>query len=191
MIYLELFWAFFQIGLFSFGGGYASIPLIQTHIVEQHHWLTMQQFTDIVSISQMTPGPIAINSATFVGIQVSGSLGALVATVGCILPSCIIVLILALLYQKYAEHRLLQGILAGFRPAVVGMIAAATWSILILAFQTDFSWLPFYGFDLAAILLFAVCLFLLRKVKLSAAKIMMAAGGVGLIAGVVEQLING
>ena len=92
MIHLELFWSFFQIGLFSIGGGYAAMPLIQHQVVELHPWLTLEQFSDIITISQMTPGPIAINSATFVGLQLGGLPGALVATAGCVLPSCIIVL---------------------------------------------------------------------------------------------------
>ena len=87
MIYLQLFWSFFQIGLFSFGGGYAALPLIQTQVVDLHHWLSMSEFMDLITISQMTPGPIAINSATFVGIQIAGPWGAVVSTLGCILPS--------------------------------------------------------------------------------------------------------
>ena len=100
MIYLELLWSFFQIGLFSIGGGYAAMPLIQHQVVDLHPWLTMTQFADIMTIAEMTPGPIAINSATFVGIQVAGLPGALVATLGCILPSCVIVMALAYLYYR-------------------------------------------------------------------------------------------
>jgi chromate transporter len=87
--------------MFSFGGGYAAMPLIQQQVVTVHHWLTMSQFTDLVTISAMTPGPIAINSATFVGIRIAGFWGAVVATFGCILPSCIIVSVLAFVYRKY------------------------------------------------------------------------------------------
>ena len=94
MIWFQLFLSFLQIGLFSFGGGYAAMPLIQEQIVNIHGWLDMDQFTDLITISQMTPGPIAINSATFVGIRIGGIPGALVATLGCILPSCIIVTLL-------------------------------------------------------------------------------------------------
>jgi chromate transporter len=101
MIYLQLFWSFLQIGLFSFGGGYAAMPLIQGQVVTSHGWLTMSEFTDLITISQMTPGPIAVNSATFVGLKIAGIPGAVVATVGCILPSCIIVTILAKLYLRY------------------------------------------------------------------------------------------
>ena len=91
MIYLQLFLSFLQIGAFSFGGGYAAMPLIQEQVVTSHRWLSMAEFTDLITISQMTPGPIAVNSATFVGIKIAGIPGALAATAGCILPSCIIV----------------------------------------------------------------------------------------------------
>lgn len=97
MIYLELFWSFFQIGLFSIGGGYAAMPLIQDQVVDIHPWLTMTGFADIMAIAEMTPGPIALNAATFVGIQVAGLPGALIATIGCIFPSCVIVMTLAYL----------------------------------------------------------------------------------------------
>lgn len=90
MIFLQLFFSFLQIGLFSFGGGYAAMPLIQGQVVTLHGWLTISEFTDLITISQMTPGPIAVNSATFVGMKIAGIPGAMVATAGCILPSCIL-----------------------------------------------------------------------------------------------------
>ena len=105
MIYLRLFMSFLQIGLFSFGGGYAALPLIQEQIVELHGWLSQSEFTDLITISQMTPGPIAVNAATFVGIRVAGIPGAVTATLGCIFPSCVIVSILAFLYLKYKKNR--------------------------------------------------------------------------------------
>ena len=101
MIYLQLYISFFQIGLFSFGGGYAALPLIQEQVVTMNHWLSMQAFADVVTISQMTPGPIAINAATFVGIQMGGTLGAVIATIGCVTPSVVISLFLAYVYYKY------------------------------------------------------------------------------------------
>lgn len=133
MIHLELFWSFFQIGLFSIGGGYAAMPLIQHQVVELHPWLTLEQFSDIITISQMTPGPIAINSATFVGLQLGGLPGALVATAGCVLPSCIIVLTLAYVYYRYRGLSMVQGVLAGLRPAVVAMIASAGVTLVNLS----------------------------------------------------------
>ena len=123
MIYLQLFLSFLQIGMFSFGGGYAAMPLIQGQVVTGHKWLTMAEFTDLITISQMTPGPIAVNSATFVGIKIAGVPGAFVATLGCILPSCIIVTLIAKLYLKYRNMAVLQGVLASLRPAVVALIA--------------------------------------------------------------------
>mgnify|MGYP000563833095 CR=1 FL=1 len=100
MIYLQLFLSFLKIGAFSFGGGYAAMPMIQQQVVDAYHWLSVSEFGDLVTISQMTPGPIAVNSATFVGLKIAGIPGAIVATAGCILPSCIIVTILAKLYLK-------------------------------------------------------------------------------------------
>ena len=133
MIYLELFWSFFQIGLFSIGGGYAAMPLIQSQVVDLHPWLTMTQFADIMAIAEMTPGPIAVNAATFVGIQVAGLPGALIATLGCIFPSGVIVLTLAWVYYRFRGLRMVQGVLGGLRPAVVAMIASAGVSLLIMA----------------------------------------------------------
>ena len=110
------------------------MPLIQEQIVDIHGWLDMEQFTDLITISQMTPGPIAINSATFVGIRIAGISGALVASAGCILPSCVIVVLLAKLYLKYENMDVLQSVLNSLRPAVVAMIASAGISILVTAF---------------------------------------------------------
>ena len=125
MIYLQLFFSFLQIGTFSFGGGYAALPLIQNQVVSLHHWISMAEFTDLITISQMTPGPIAINSATFVGTRIAGMPGALAATAGCVLPSCILVTLLAKIYLKYRNLSLLQGVLKSLRPAVIAMIAAS------------------------------------------------------------------
>ena len=111
MIYLQLFLSFLQIGAFSFGGGYAAMPLIQNQVVQLHPWLSQSEFTDLITISQMTPGPIAVNSATFVGTRIAGVPGALAATIGCVLPSCILVTILAKIYLKYRSLSLLQYLL--------------------------------------------------------------------------------
>ncbi|MCI6377313.1 MAG: chromate transporter [Clostridiales bacterium] len=135
MIYLELLWSFFQIGLFSIGGGYAAMPLIQRQVVDAHSWLTMTQFADIMTIAEMTPGPIAINSATFVGIQVAGIPGAIIATLGCVLPSCVIVMTLAFIYYRFRGLAMVKGILAGLRPAVVAMIASAGISLVMQSIQ--------------------------------------------------------
>ena len=98
MIYLKLFLSFLKVGMFSIGGGYAAMPLIQSEVVTGYGWLTMSEFTDLITIAEMTPGPIAVNSATFVGIRIAGIPGAAAATFGCIFPSCIIVSLLAFVY---------------------------------------------------------------------------------------------
>ena len=181
-VLLELFWSFFQIGLFSIGGGYAAMPLIQHQVVDLHGWMTMQQFVDIITISQMTPGPIAINSATFVGIQIAGLPGAIIATIGCVFPSCIIVLTLAWVYFRYRNLSVVQGVLGGLRPAVVSMIASAGLSIMVMAFwdsgniSLDPSMVDWIG-----VLLFVGALVGLRKWKLNPIYVMIGAGVLGLV----------
>ena len=125
MIYLTLYWSFVQIGLFSIGGGYAALPLIQQQVIEIHNWLTFEEFTDLLTISQMTPGPIALNASTFVGTKIAGISGAVVATLGCVTPSCIIVLTLAYFYYKYRELKTIKKILEVLRPVVVSLIGTA------------------------------------------------------------------
>ena len=179
-IYLELLWSFFQIGLFSIGGGYAAMPLIEHQVVDLHGWLTLTQFADIVTISQMTPGPIAINSATFVGTRVAGLPGAIVATVGCVLPSCIIVLFLAFLYERYRGLGVVQGILAGLRPAVVALIASAGLSLLALALCGEGS-VSAENIQWLSVAIFAVGFVILRKWKPDPILVMVASGAAGLV----------
>ena len=185
MIYLQLFWSFLQIGSFSFGGGYASLPLIQKQVVEIHQWLTMNEFVDIITISQMTPGPIAINAATFVGMRIGGLLGAVTATLGSVTPSLIIVLTIAYFYFKYEGLRVVEGILQGLRPAVVALIASSAIAIMLTALFIDnpTSW---FSVDLAAIdkiafLIFGGSIFALRKFKTDPIIIMVCSGVVGLV----------
>ena len=182
MIYLQLLWSFFQIGLFSIGGGYATMPLIQHQVVDLHGWLTMTQFSDIITISQMTPGPIAINSATFVGIQVAGIPGAMVATLGCVIPSCIIVTTLAYIYYRYKGLTMVQGVLSGLRPAVVAMIASSGVSLLLLAFYGTSS-VPadWAAIDWRAVLVFAAAFFILRRWKSDPIWVMAGCGLAGVV----------
>lgn len=181
MIYLELFWSFLQVGLFSIGGGYAAMPLIQAQVVDQHGWLSLNEFIDVITISQMTPGPIGINSATFVGIKIAGIGGALIATLGCVLPSCIIVLTLAHFYFKYQNLTAVRGVLNGLRPAVVAMIASAGLSILLNASfaggvlpssLADVSWI--------GIFLFLAAFIVLRKWKPNPIWVMLGCGVLGM-----------
>ena len=184
MMYLQLFLSFIQVGIFSFGGGYAAMPLIQSQVVTNHRWLTMSEFTDLITISQMTPGPIAVNSSTFVGQYVAHLPGALIATLGCILPSCVIVSLLAYLYVKYKNMEVMKTILAYLRPAVVSMIAISGISILISSFFKEsiigISYLRYH-----AMIVFVICLILLRKYKMNPILVMVLAG----ISEVVIQMI--
>ena len=182
MIYLELLWSFFQIGLFSIGGGYAAMPLIQHQVVEVHPWLTMVQFADIMTIAEMTPGPVAINAATFVGIQVAGIPGAILATLGCVLPSCVIVLTLAYVYYRFRGLSVVQGILAGLRPAVVAMIASAGLSLLFLSMYGQ-NYLPkdISSVNIVSVLIFAAGFVVLRKWKLNPIYVMVGAGILGIV----------
>lgn len=181
MIYIELFVSFFKIGMFSIGGGYAAMPLIQAEIIDLHHWLSMGEFTDLLTISQMTPGPISINAATFVGNQILGIGGSLVATLGCIMPSCIIVALLAWVYQKYSNLSVLQGILSGLRPAVVALIASAGVTILLGNFFQD-SIVGLDTFQWMGAILFLISFAMLRKWKMDPTKVMLIAGGISVLA---------
>ncbi len=177
-----LFISFIQVGLFSVGGGYAAIPLIQEQIVHTHKLLTMAEFTDLITIAEMTPGPISINSATFVGQRVSGTLGALICTLGAILPSFIICLTLAYFFYKYRNFSGVQTVLGALRPAVVALIASAGMSILVLAlFNTDFSNIVLSEFRWLELCLFIGGFIALRKYKLNAVTIILGTGVIGTI----------
>ena len=192
MIYLKLFWAFFQIGLFSFGGGYAAVPLIQSQSVETNHWMEMSQFADLITIAEMTPGPIIVNSATFVGQQIAGLPGAIICTLGSVMPSLLIVLLFSWVYMKFRNLSTVQGILTGLRPAIVAMIASAGLSLLVLALfnsslseivlsQIERSKSVLQDFRVVEGLLFAVSLVLLRKYKVNPIVIIFGSGIVGTV----------
>ena len=138
-LYILLFWTFFQIGLFGFGGGYAMISMIQGEVVNHYHWMTMGQFTDIVAISQMTPGPIGINSATYVGYTSLtnagyawywGVLGSAIATFSVVLPSFILMLIISRFLMAYKDHPTVEHVFTWLRPAVIGLLAAASLCLM-------------------------------------------------------------
>ena len=145
MIFLQLFLVFIQIGIFGFGGGYSMISLIQGQVVTQYHWMTMQEFTDVVAISQMTPGPIGINAATYCGYtavhnavlsESMAILGSAVATFALVLPSFILMILISKMLYKYMNTTAIQSIFIGLRPAIVGLVGAAA---LLLMNQENFS----------------------------------------------------
>ncbi|QIK52439.1 chromate transporter [Jeotgalibaca porci] len=177
MLLLELFWSFFKIGLFTIGGGYASLPLIENEIVNAKAWITVQEYTDIITISQISPGPIAINSATFVGTKVGGFIGAVIATLGVVAPSVIIALILARMYYKYRSVDTMQGVLAGLRPAVVALIASAGAALLVTAlFQTGGFQIAGFEVNVIAVIMLIIALFALRKYKVDAMLVIFICG---------------
>ena len=128
MILLELFWVFFLIGAFTFGGGYAMIAMIQQQVVSRG-WMGMEEIIDFVAIAESTPGPIAVNMATFVGTRMGGLPGAACATLGVVLPSFVVILIVARCYQAFRRSKWVQGVMSGLKPAVVGLIAGAAVTV--------------------------------------------------------------
>ena len=134
MIYLQLFFSYLKIGFFGFGGGYAMLSLIHNEIVVQHAWLTNEEFTNIVAISQMTPGPIAINSATYVGYTVAGFWGSVVATLSVCLPALTLMILITRFFLRLKDNRYMKSTIAFMRPVVIGMILAGA---LLLLFPSD------------------------------------------------------
>ena len=130
MILLKIFFVFLKIGLFTVGGGYAMIPFVQKEAVEVNGWITQKEFAEIVALDTVTPGPIAVNLATFVGYKVSGVIGAITATLGVILPSLIIVTLIAIFFSSFKNSPIVQSILKGLKPAVVALIAVAVISLI-------------------------------------------------------------
>ena len=180
---VELFLSFLQIGLFSIGGGYVAIPLIRYQTVILHNWLTESQFLDLATIAEMTPGPIAINGATFVGLQVAGIPGVIAATLGCIFPSLILVSLLAWVYRKYRTLPLLQSILSSLRPAVVALIASAGLNMLL---QVIFGSRTIHlsSVNWIGVVLFIPAIFVLRRFKWNPIFVMIACGLVSLLLGI-------
>lgn len=173
-----LFLSFIQVGLFSVGGGYAAIPLIQDQIVNIHRLMTIEQFSDLITIAEMTPGPISINSSTFVGMQLSGVPGVVLCTIGCIIPSFIICLTLAHIYYKYRDFRAIQTVLSAMRPAVVSLIGSAGISILLIAIFKNGN-IAISNIRYIECIIFIVALFLLRKYKTNPILIILGSGVIG------------
>jgi chromate transporter len=186
MIDVLLFWEFAKIGLFCVGGGYASMPLIQASVVDTYHWLSMSEFVDIFTISQMTPGPIGINAATFAGTKVDGICGAVAATIGFVAPSFILGIILARLFFKYGDIGPIRGILNGLRPAVVALICGAGISFILLALWNSET-LPsdWSGIDLSGALILGLSVIAIRR-KISVISVLTGSGILGLILGLLH-----
>ena len=176
MVYLQLFYAFFKIGLFGFGGGAAMLPLIQFELVEHYHWVSSAEFANMVAVSQMTPGPIGINCATYAGsLATGGVLGSLVATVAVVLPSFIIMLIVAKMLAKFKNNVYVEGALRGLRPVVVGLIAAAA---LLLMNEENFGE---HCADYVSWLIFAVAFVAVKFLKINPILMIALAAVAGLV----------
>lgn len=180
MLYLQLFYTFFKIGLFGFGGGYAMLSMIQGEVVTHYGWLSSQEFTDIVAVSQMTPGPIGINAATYVGFTSTGSVwGSVIATFAVVLPSFILMLTISKFFLKYQKHPVVESVFGGLRPAVVGLLASAA---LVLMNVENFGSpsKDTYSF-VVSIIIFLVAFIGTRKYKANPILMIVACGIAGLL----------
>ena len=185
MIYLQLWWSFVKVGLFSFGGGYAALPLIQQEVYT-HHWLHATELNHLITLSQMTPGPIAINAATFVGVKSAGITGAIVAMLGCVTPSCFIVSIIAYYYMRYQNLTIVQNVLQTLRPAVIALILVSGLEILRNSFYGNHVD-NLFSLDMSKVVLFIVALLLLRKLKNRPILVMVVIGGLNIF---YQMLLN-
>lgn len=196
MIFLELFWTFFKIGLFTFGGGYAMLPLIQEQVIA-HNWLSEEAIVNFIAVSESTPGPFAINIATYVGSQVGSAeyggnlwftiLGSVAATLGVVLPSFIVILLVARFYQQFKSSHTVKGLMTGLKPAAIGLIASAVISMAITVFLPSgfsVSLLKVPTFYISAII-FAVCTALVfyKRKKIPPVLIICVAAVLGIVTG--------
>lgn len=170
MIYLQLFATFFKVGLFSFGGGYAMLSMMQQEVVSINNWVTVPEFVDMVAISQITPGPISVNMSTYVGYKLAGVAGSAFATLGCVSPSIIIMLIITRFFFKFQNNKYVEDAFLGLRPATIGLVAAAA----ILVTQGAF-------IDYKSLLIFGVAFFLSYKYKLDPILMTIVSGIAGFI----------
>lgn len=181
MICFELFKTFFLIGLFSFGGGMANMELMRSRVVAQHGWMTTGEFTDIISIAEMTPGPLGINIASFVGTRVAGIPGTLSATLAYVMPSLVIVMVLARFYYKYRNLDGVKGVLNGLHPAIVAMVLAAAIKIVGNAWWGGMDQVNLADSNWTAVILTLIFLFLLQKKKAGPVQSILFCGVIGAV----------
>ncbi|MBQ5816617.1 MAG: chromate transporter [Oscillospiraceae bacterium] len=195
MILLELFFTFFKIGLFTFGGGYAMLPLIQSEVQAQG-WMTQSALVDFIAVSESTPGPFAINIATYVGSETAGVLGSVCATLGVVMPSFIVILIVAQCYEKFKESFAVKGVLSGLRPAAIGLIGSAVLTAAATVFipaepAPILEVITSYEFICGAVI-FAICLPLIlnKKKKIHPIIVIALAAALGIASGYAPMLIK-
>ena len=188
MIYFQLFYTFFLIGLFTFGGGYAMIPMIQDQVVG-NGWMTDSQLTDFIAISETTPGPFAINISTFVGSQVGGVFGAICSTIGVILPSFIIILLVAIILSKFLKNRFVKGALNGVKPVIVALICATAivFFVKMVLFQGNALFSQSISFNrvgftlLFSLAAFAIIYKIIKKKSLNPILLLLLSAGLGIV----------
>lgn len=184
MIYLELFLTFFQIGAFTFGGGYAMLPMIQEQVTARG-WMNLEDLVNFVAVSESTPGPFAVNISTYVGMETGGILGAFCATLGVVLPSFLVILLVAKFYEKFRNSHVVGGLMSGLRPCVVGLIGTAVLSVgQTVFFPMGFVMNPALLISLA---IFALSLVLVLK-KIHPIVVIVLAGALGVGAGLLGYL---
>ena len=190
MIYLKLFLTFFKIGLFTFGGGYAMLPFIQEAVL-QNGWLSEQDIVNFIAVSESTPGPFAVNISTYVGSEMGGIFGSFCATLGVVLPSFIVILIVSKIYDAFKTNKIVAGCMTGLRPAVVGLIGAAVLDVFFTVFLPtgwDFSPSAYYTIGVSA-LIFLLAFFLQKK-KLHPIYLILISAALGIAAGYIGKAIN-
>mgnify|MGYP002591144356 CR=1 FL=1 len=176
MIYLQLFFSFLKVGMFSVGGGYAAIPLIQSQAVEACGWLTMDEFTNLVTIAEMTPGPLGLNCATFAGMRTAGIARAVAANLGALAPTLTVCLAAAIFFERFRKSRFMAKVMTGVRPACVGMIFGVILSLCTTNYLSGLG-----GVSIGALVVGAVALALLLKFKVSIPKVICLSGVLGVI----------
>ena len=189
MILLQLFLTFFKIGLFTFGGGYAMLPLIQEEVLK-NGWTTENELVNFIAVSESTPGPFAVNISTFIGSRMSGVAGSLLSTLGVVLPSFVIILVVARFFMKFKENRFVKGCMSGLKPAVIGLIATAILNVgKDVFFRDGFSTEMFTGFEFYILLsVFALMFFLALKTKVHPIFLILISAAVGVASGYILQL---
>ena len=190
-IFFDLFITFFKIGLFTFGGGYAMLPLIMQE-VESHGWMASEDLINFIAVAESTPGPFAINCATYVGSEMGGVLGSLCATLGVVMPSFIVILIVAKIYEKFKQSKLVKGAMCGLRPAAVGLIASAVLSAALevffpLGFTNLLATVTSLEF-ISGIVIFSLSLFLILKKKLHPIYVILISAALGIAVGYAPML---
>jgi len=185
MIYINLFITFFKIGLFTIGGGYAMIPLIQQEVLG-NNWLTMTEFVNFLAVAESTPGPFAVNIATFIGMELGGIFGAIVTTTAVVLPSLIIIVLIAKLFTGFQDNKWVKGALYGIRPVVIALIASAVVTLMLKGLFLEGAAMTslqsvFYALQLKELLIFAITGLAYFKFKLHPIQLVLLSGGLGII----------